>query len=227
VGEQRKYARIESSIVCSVASATEAFEAVVANLSKSGAAIIGPDGVGVGESLTVMLERAQGLVTVSLPCTVVRKEERGERVLYGVEFEQLPPDDEERLVSLLQSLAAGRGQGRRTHPRVGVRVEVVCRTETIFRTKVHDLSRGGLSLKSGKPLPPGSAISVSYGMANIQGLVEVSGEVVSSQPAEGGGFRVGVRFDPLSAEEQAQVNYTLDVLLGIGLAEAQVVEEDE
>ena len=42
-----------------------------------------------------------------------------------------------------------------------------------------------------------------------------------------GRFRVGLRFVPLSPGEQAQVNATLDVLLGITLPEAAVVDDDE
>lgn len=225
--ENRKYARIESSIACSVATATRAFEAVVANLSRGGLALIGPEGVEVGEALTVILERFEGQVTVSLPGTVVRTEERDERRVYGVQFAPLAPEDDAQLLKLLRLLAAGRGQGRRTTPRVAVRVEVACRTESTFRTRLNDLSRGGLSFRSVKHLAPGTTITISFGVQGLKGLVEVSGEVVSCQPLEPGRFRVGVRFDSLSRAEQAQVNATLDVLMGITLPSGELVEEDE
>ena len=225
--DQRRHARIEASLVCSVATATEMVEAVVASLSKSGASIIGPSGAAAeGDTVTLMLERTEGLVTVSLAGTVVRKEERDQRGLYDVRFEPLPPGDEAQLVLLLQLLAAGGGQGRRAHPRVATRVEVVCRTDGIFRGWVNDLSRGGLSVKCVRDVAVGKPIDVSFGVKGLKGLVEVKGEVMSSQPVDGG-FRVGVRFVPLSVDDQAQVNRALDLLLDIALPDAQILEDEE
>lgn len=225
--DKRKHARIESSLVCNIATATGVFEAVVANLSKSGSAIITGLGVAeVGQTVTLMLEREEGLVTLSLPGTVVRKEEQDERGRYGVEFEPLPPDEDAQLSLLLQLLLTAAGQGRREHPRVATRVEVTCRTEGIFRGWVSDLSKGGLAIKSVRDVLVGSSISVSFGVRGLRGLVEVSGQVVSNQPV-GGGFRLGVNFVPLTPMEQAQVARTLDLLLDIALPDGQVVDEDE
>lgn len=202
-------------------------EGVVANLSRSGAAIIASlSAAAVRETVTLMLERDEGLVTLSLPGTVVRKDEQEQRACYGVEFEPLPPDDEAQLGLLLQLLVDGRGQGRRAHPRVATRVEVACRTESIFRGWVGDLSKGGLSLKCLRDVAVGNPLAVSFGVRGLKGLVEVSGEVVSSQPVEGG-FRLGLQFAPLSATEQAQVNRTLDLLLDIALPDGQIVGDDE
>lgn len=224
--EQRKHARIETSLVCTLATATDAVDAVLANLSKGGAAIIAPlSAASVGDTVTLMLERSEGLVTLALTGTVVWKEEQAARGRYGLEFEPLPPDEESQLGVLLQLLLAGKGSGRRAHPRVATRFEVTCRTEAIFRAWVKDLSKGGLGLKSVKDVPVGHALTVSFGVPGLEGLVEVTGEVVSSQPMEGG-FRLGVQFDPLGTLEQAQVHRTLDLLLDIALADGEVLEDD-
>ncbi len=213
--EQRKYARIESSLVCSLATATDVVEAVVANLSKGGAAVIAPPGAAnEGDTITMMVERSEGLVSLSLVGTVVRKEVHEQRGRYALEFEPLPPDEESQLGILLQMLLNGAGTGRRAHPRVAARFEVTCRTESIFRGWVNDLSKGGLGLKSVKDVPVGSALTVSFGLKGLPGLVQVSCEVTSNQPMEGG-FRLGVRFTPLTATEQEQVNHALDLLLDI------------
>ncbi|MDP3151700.1 MAG: PilZ domain-containing protein [Archangium sp.] len=225
--DKRKHARIESSLVCNIATATGVFDAVVANLSKGGAAIIAGLGVAeVGETVTLMLEREEGLVTLSLTGNVVRKEEQDQRGLYGVEFEPLPPDEEAQLGMLLQLLLTATGQGRRAHPRVATRVEVTCRTESIFRGWVSDLSKGGLAIKSVRDVVVGSSIDVSFGVRGLRSLVEVSGQVVSNQQVEGG-YRLGVNFVPLTAMEQAQVARTLDLLLDIALPDGEVVEDDE
>jgi hypothetical protein len=225
--EQRKYARIEASIACSVATSVDAFEAAVANLSRSGAGIIGPDGAAkVGETVTLMLERAEGLVTLAVPGKVVRIEHRGERCLYGVHFEPLPPDDEAQLVMLLQLISGGKGQGRRAHPRVAARIEVNCRSEGIFRGFLNDLSKGGLSVKTLRDVPIGRPLVVSFGVPGVKGLFEINGEVVSSQKLEHG-FRLGVHFTPLAGDDRDQVGRLLDLLLGLRLPEAEILEEDD
>lgn len=211
--EQRKYARIETSLVCTLATATDVVDAVVANLSKGGAALIAPlSAASEGELVTVMVERSEGLVSLALTGTVVRKEERDQRGRYALEFEPLPPDEESRLGMLLQMLLNGAGVGRRAHPRIAARFEVTCRTESIFRGWVNDLSKGGLGLKSAKDVPVGSALTVSFGLKGLPGLVEVACEVTSNQPMDGG-WRLGVRFTPVTGVEQEQVNHTLDLLL--------------
>lgn len=225
--DQRKHARIESSLVCNMATGTEVFEGVVANLSRGGALIMASrSAAAVGDTVTLMLEREEGLLSLSLPGTVVRKDEDEERARYGVEFEPLPPGDESQLTMLLQLLINGRGQGRRAHPRIAARIEVVCRTESLFRGWVNNLSRGGLSLRCARDVPVGDPIEVSFGIRGLNRLVEVDAEVVSNHPVEGG-FQLGLQFAPLSAEEQAQVNRTLDLLLEIAMPDAQIIADDE
>jgi c-di-GMP-binding flagellar brake protein YcgR len=224
--DKRSHARIEASLACNMATATEVVVAVVTNLSKGGAAIIASRSAAeVGETVTLMLERDEGLVTLSLSGVVVHKHEEEERGLYGVEFEPLPPGDDAQLGLLLQLLVSGRGVGRRNHPRVSTRVEVVCRTESLFRGWVNDLSRGGLSIKSVRDVAVGDPISVSFGVRGLKRLVEVSGEVMASQQVEGG-FRLGIQFEPLEVDEQAQINRALDLLLEIALPDGEIVEDD-
>ena len=224
--DNRTHARIEASLGCNMATASDVVVAVVSNLSKGGAAIIASRSAAeVGETVTLMLERDEGLVTLSLPGVVVYKHEQDERGLYGVEFEPLPPDDDAQLGLLLQLLVGGRGVGRRNHRRVSTRVEVVCRTESLFRGWVHDLSKGGLSIKSARDVAVGDPISVSFGVRGLKRLVEVTGDVMTSQQVEGG-FRLGIRFVPLEADEQAQINRALDLLLEIALPDVEILEDD-
>jgi uncharacterized protein (TIGR02266 family) len=225
--EQRRFARIESSLVCSLATATDAFEAAVVNLSKSGAAILGPDGAArVGDTVTLLVERAEGLMSVALPGQVVRTEERDERTLYGVAFEALPPDEEHQLAMLLQMISAQRGPGRREHPRVAARISVNCRSESIFRGWLNDLSKGGVSVRCAREVKVGQPLTVSFGAPGLKGLVEITGEVVTSQSLETGQWRVGLRFTPLSEDEREQVTRMLDTLLGIALPTAEIVDDE-
>lgn len=224
-GGRRKHARIEASIVCNMATAAAVFDGVATNLSKGGAAIFASlNAAEVGETVTLMLEREEGLIALSLGATVVRKEEQHQRAVYGLEFAPLPPEEESQLDLLLQLVLSTAGAGRRAHPRVSTLVEVTCRTEDIFRGWLRDLSKGGLALKSVRDVAPGSPITVSFGVLGLERLVEVSGDVVSSQAIDGG-FRLGVKFTPLEGTEQAQVTRTLNLLLEIALPDVEVVDE--
>ncbi|MBL8955488.1 MAG: PilZ domain-containing protein [Myxococcaceae bacterium] len=223
--DKRKYARIEASISCTVATSADAFDAALANLSKGGAAVLGPEGsAGVGEKVTLMLERDVGGPTLSLPGTVRRIEARGEHTLFGIEFDALPPEEETQLSALLHALAAGKGPGRRAHPRVAARVDVECKSEDSFRGFLNDLSRGGLSVKTLRDVELGKTLVVSFGVPGIKGLVEVSGIVVSNQKLEHG-WRIGVFFTPMKEADREQVNRTLDVLLGIKVVTGEILEE--
>lgn len=225
--DKRKHARIESSIVCSLATGSAVFDGVVANLSRGGALVIASRAAAaVGDTVMLMLEREEGLLTLSLPGTVARKDEDEQHGRYGVEFEPLPPDEEAQLAVMLQLLVDGRGQGRRAHPRVAARFEVVCRTESHFRGWVNNLSKGGLSLKSAKDVAVGQPIEVSFGVRGLNRLVEITAEVVSNQSGAGG-FLLGLKFTPLTATEQAQVNRTLSLLLEIALPEGEIIPEGE
>lgn len=211
--------------MCTVATAANVFDGVVTNLSKGGAAIFSSlDAAEVGETLTLMLEREEGLIALSLGATVVRKEVKDQRAVYGVEFAALPPEEESQLGLLLQLLLSTAGTGRRAHPRVATLVEVTCRTEGIFRGWLSDLSKGGLALKSSRDVKPGTPIFVSFGLSGLERLVEVSGEVMSTQSVDGA-FRLGVKFTPLTPKEQAQVTRTLNVLLEIGVPDGEVIDE--
>ena len=127
---------------------------------------------------------------------------------------------------LLQLCGESRGGGRREHPRVAARISVNCRSEDIFRAWLNDLSKGGLSVRCLREVDVGQMLSVSFGLPGHKGLVEISGEVVSSQKLGEGGWRVGMQFAPLSEDEQAQVSRALDTLLGISLPSAEIVEDD-
>lgn len=225
-GGRRKHARIEASIVCNMATAAAVFDSVVTNISKGGAAILASlTAAEVGETVTLMLEREEGLIALSLGATVVRKDEQHQRAVYGLEFAPLPPEEESQLDLLLQLILSAGGSGRRAHPRVATLVEVTCRTEEIFRGWLRDLSKGGLALKSVRDVPLGNPITVSFGVLGLERLVEVSGDVVTSQATEGG-FRLGVKFTPLGANEQAQVERTLNLLLELALPDVELLDDD-
>lgn len=213
--EQRKFARLETSLQCTVVTGDDDFPARVANLSRTGAGLIGPEGrAEVGAQLMLLFERAEGNFSFALPSGVVRVTPHEEGAVYGVEFEPMPPEVLDELARLLKTLTLERGQGRRESPRVAARVKVRCHSRKDFVAQLNDLSRGGLSVKSAEHVAVGAPLSVQFGVDALPSLITVAGEVVRATEAEGG-WLVSLKFDPPNEEDRARVLLLLDVLLGL------------
>lgn len=92
-------------------------------------------------------------------------------------------------------------QDRRQHPRHKTyRVEVRLATPEAFRASyLRDVSSGGIFVRSLRPLPQQTRVVVQLSVGET--LVALPGTVVRVEPK---GF--GVRFDPLSAEQQSAVD---------------------
>lgn len=119
-------------------------------------------------------------------------------------------------------------QDRRQHARHKTyRVEVRLATPDAFRASyLRDVSSGGIFVRSLRPLPQHTRVVVQLSVA--ERLVTLPGSVVRVEPK---GF--GVRFDPLSGEQQAAVDALVSSTAGQApeqsiatqLAEAQGVIE--
>jgi c-di-GMP-binding flagellar brake protein YcgR len=215
--ELRKHARIETSLECTVIAGEVDFTATVSNLSRGGAGIQGPSGkTERGGQLLILLERREGDFALALQGRVMRTEALGNGTLYGVMFEEVPPDIDAELVRLLKTLAAGRGSGRREAPRVATRVRVKCTSRDAFVATLNDLSRGGLSVVSDYAVETGETMAVDFSVGEGAVITAVSGEVVSAAPLEDGTWRVGLKFDPPTAEDRTRVMLLLEVMLALG-----------
>jgi c-di-GMP-binding flagellar brake protein YcgR len=222
--DRRRWARIEASLECTVATAAATFGAKVVNLSRGGVALMtGPDAVKLGETVSVLLERGagpvpggiDGPVSLAFAGKVVRIFGAGDETMVGVHFEALPPDSETELVKLLKLLASGKGSGRREHPRVSARIAVRCKSVESFSALLNDLSRGGLSIRCPSTVEAGGTLRVEFGVAGKEQLISVEGEVTHVQTMPDGKRLAGVSFAPPSDAQRAQVQQLLELLLGI------------
>ena len=215
--EQRTHARIETSLDCTVVGEEVDFKATVSNLSRGGAGLIGPaDKAAIGTHLLILLERREGDFALALEAHVARLESRGDTALYGVHFEDLPPDIDAELVRLLKVLAAGPGLGRRESPRIAARVRVSCSGKDALVATLNDLSRGGLSVVSDYAVEVGERLGVDFSVGDGAVITAVSGDVVGVSQLDDGRCRVSLKFDPPTAEDRARVLLLLEVMLALG-----------
>lgn len=212
--ERRRWARIEASLECTVASADQTFEARVVNLSRGGVAVLAAAGLlKAGETASVMLDRQD--VSLAVSGEVVRIVGSGAETVYGVRFEALPPESEEQLLGLLRVLALGKGSGRREHPRVSTRIQVRCKSRERFDALLNDLSRGGFSIRCPGPVEEGAQLTVEFGVAGHAELLAIDGTVAHVEVLPDGKHIAGLRFAPPSKQQREQVQQLLDLLLGL------------
>jgi PilZ domain len=197
--DNRRHARIETSLDCTVIAGDVDFSAKVANLSRGGAALWGPGGQAApGTQLLILLERREGDFALALQARVVRVEAQGTGVQYGVHFEDMPPDIDAELLRLLKALASGPGQGRREAPRVAARVRVTCH------------NRAAIDV--------GETLGVDFSVGDGAVVTAVAGRAVGVAQLEDGRCRVSLSFEPPSAEEKASVLLLLELMLALGPA---------
>ena len=214
--DRRRWARIEASLECTVATADQTFEAKVVNVSRGGVALMtGPDVVKLGETVSVLLETGERTVSLAIAGKVVRIFGEADETMVGVHFEALPPDSETELIKLLRLLASGKGSGRREHPRVSARVAVRCKSVESFNALLNDLSRGGMSIRCPASVEAGGTLQVEFGVAGKEQLISIHGNVTHVQTMPDGKRLAGLSFTPPSQAQRAQVQQLLELLLGI------------
>lgn len=214
--ERRRWARIEASLECTVASEDQTFDAKVVNVSRGGVAVLAAAGLlKDGETVSVMLERGEGSISLAVSGSVVRIVGTGDETVYGVHFEALPPDSEEQLLVLLKLLAEGKGPGRREHPRVSVRINVRCKSRDRFDAILNDLSKGGFSIRCPRPIEEGSTLTVEFGVADHADLIAIEGKVMHVEVMPDGKHIAGLSFPPPTADQRARVQQLLDLLMGL------------
>ncbi len=215
--DRRRWARIEASLECTVASADQTVDAKVVNVSRGGVALLAEAGLAKeGETVSLMLDRAEGSISLAVSGTVVRIVGEGVDTVYGVNFEPLPPDSEEQLLALLTLLATGRGAGRREFPRVAARVSVRCKSRERFNALLNNLSCGGLSIRCPGRVEQGSVLRLELGIANQPELLTFTCQVMHVEALPDGRHIAGLSFTPPSPEVRAKVQQLLDLLLGLG-----------
>ncbi len=212
--DRRQWARIEASLECNLATSDQTFEAKVVNVSRGGMAVLAVAGLAkVGEPVTVLLER--DAVSLGFTGSVVRIFGSPEETVYGVKFDALPPDTQEQLVELLKTLAAGRGAGRREHPRVAARIAVTCKSAERFTALLCDLSRGGMAIRCPRTVIEGSTVAVEFGVGANAELFTVEGQVTHVEVLPDGKTIAGLSFTPPTPQTRERAQQLCELLLGI------------
>lgn len=99
---------------------------------------------------------------------------------------------------------------KRKHPRAPLRVSAEClQGERIFQNYAVDLSQSGIFIETPDPLPIGTEVVLKFSLPRQGASLLVKGKVARtappSQPPEGAGSGMGIRFTNLSSEDSAKI----------------------
>jgi hypothetical protein len=181
-------------------------ELAVRDVSRGGALLEAPAPLAeVGQALRLGLRLPEERSALTLTAEVVRHAPLAGphpegHVGLGVRFVEVSAEQRLQLLGLLDRvMSSGRGTSGRAHPRVSHRLEVRCHSRRELRALLRDVSHGGMGLWVDTALERGERVTV--GLPQPDGThFEVAGLVVECRPLEDerGGFRAGLRLEPLS-----------------------------
>jgi type IV pilus assembly protein PilZ len=113
----------------------------------------------------------------------------------------------------------GRGKGkraggappveRRREPRTPVNIRIDYQTvDAFFSEFASNINQGGLYIKTTRPLPPGTRLTLQFLLPNRTTPIQVEGEVVwvNERTTKGINPGMGIRFEELGGEVKTQIN---------------------
>lgn len=98
---------------------------------------------------------------------------------------------------------------RRREPRTPVNIRIDYQTvDAFFSEFASNINQGGLYIKTTKPLPPGTRLTLQFLLPNRGTPIQVDGEVVwvNERTTKGINPGMGIRFEELDGEVKAQIN---------------------
>ena len=96
---------------------------------------------------------------------------------------------------------------RRTSPRVALGIPVSYRSgQTIAAALTLNIGKGGLAIRTMSPLAPETAVQLKFRLPGRSGEIEAEGRVAWSDRKVG----MGIRFEPLHADDQAAIDAFVD-----------------
>ncbi|MGR8919466.1 MAG: PilZ domain-containing protein [Gammaproteobacteria bacterium] len=186
--------------------------ATLRNISWGGAALRCADMPGrVGDRACLLLPAAKGRL-IKIEAEILRESKIGDELEYGVRFDSLHPDDEERLIGVLKMLMDEPDhERRRSEIRLVQRLEVEYGDAGEFRATLEDISVSGMMLTVPEPHEIGQSLLVSLSSVDTPFALNLRAKIVHQTVVEEVGFemyRVGLQFEhptPLLRERITEI----------------------
>ena len=192
--------------------------ATVRNISWGGAVVCCDERIAeVGQRLLLLVPAAGQ--PIKIEAIVLRHSSRDEQDEYGLRFDSLDVDDEERLLEVLTILMDTPDTGEhRTEVRLVQRLEVEYGDAGEFRATLEDISSNGMMLTVPNPHEIGDSIQISLSSSDTPFGLNLRARVVHQSLLEEHGmdmYRVGLQFEhpiPQLRERISSVLYELAIM---------------
>ncbi len=156
---------------------------------------------------------------IAILATILRIEEAHGEPIYGLRFDSLAPEDEERLQQVLRILMSSPQHGeRRTEARLVQRLEIEYGDAGEFSATLEDISASGLMLTVPEPLEINQSLLVSLSSADTPFNLSLRARVMHQTKIGNEDFemyRVGVHFEHPDAQLKQRVAAVLEQLAAL------------
>lgn len=207
--ERRRRARIAVEISCTLLGPAASSGGHIHDLSGVGAKVV--TAVRIANDDDPVELRAEGL---SVAGRVMYARERDGKIVSGIQFLDLDAERYGKVVAFLETALEGDGGGKRAHPRVQHRIQVMCRTSKRAKGMLHDISRGGMRVLVEDSVAVGDELTAEVTIGKLPEPLLLTGKVVRvKSDEEGEKHLAGVKLENIPPASQALLDRLLDALL--------------
>jgi c-di-GMP-binding flagellar brake protein YcgR len=193
--------------------------ATIQNISWGGAAVRCKEFSGKLEQRVCLHLPAGRNQKIAILATILRIEEAHGEPIYGLRFDSLAPEDEERLQQVLKILMSSPQHGeRRAEARLVQRLEIEYGDAGEFSATLEDISASGLMLTVPEPLEINQSLLVSLSSADTPFNLSLRARVMHQTKVGNEDFemyRVGVQFEHPDAQLKQRVSAVLEQLAAL------------
>jgi len=207
--ERRRRARIAVEIPCTLVGPSASAGGHIRDVSAVGAKVITAHRVANDDDPVEL--RSERLTVKG---RVMYARERDGKILSGIQFLDLDAERYRNVVAFIEGALEGDGGGKRAHPRVQHRIEVVCRTSKRAKGMLHDISRGGMRILVEDTVAVGDELTAEITIGKLPEPLLLTGKVVRVKSDEAGEKHLaGVKLGDIPQESQGLLDRLLDALL--------------
>lgn len=207
--------------------------ATLKNISWGGASVRCQDlDIAVGGRLVLLLPAA-GKQPIRIEATLLRESLSDDQREFGMRFDSLDPDDEERLLEVLQLLLKSPDPDpRRSEVRLVQRLEVEYGDAGEFHAVLEDISCHGMMLTVPDPIEIGEILLISLSSVDTPFALNLRAKVVHQtliDDCEFDMYRIGLEFEHPDQRVHERISSVLHELAMIRLRDASLdeLEADE
>ena len=210
---------------------THTHRATLRNISWSGASVTAAENF-ASEGARLCLHLPVGRTEqIAIIATVLRAQALGDGREYGLRFDSLSFEDQERLQKVLEILiATPQDDARRSEARIVQRLEIEYGDAGELRATLEDISTSGLMLIVPDPLEINQSLLIELSSVDTPLSLKLRARVMHQALVPGADFelyRVGLQFEHSTPELTARIRLVLRELASLRPAAARLPDADE